>query len=118
MKKSFLKEATVRFRVLSARMLTVLLATLAIAFTAQVSRAQDVFGTINGTVTDATGAAVAGASVKITNEQTGVSRPVTANENGYFVASQLQVGSYTVAATLKGFKVTTKSGNDLVAGAG
>jgi hypothetical protein len=98
-------------------MLTVLLATLAIAFTAQVSRAQDVFGTINGTVTDATGAAVAGASVKITNEQTGVSRPVTANENGYFVASQLQVGSYTVAATLKGFKVTTKSGNDLVAGA-
>jgi hypothetical protein len=107
----------VRLRVLSARMLTVLLATLAITFTAQISRAQDVFGTINGTVTDSTGAAVPGADVKITNEQTGVSRPVTANENGYYVASQLPVGSYTVAATLKGFKVTTKSGNDLTAGA-
>ena len=106
-----------RLRVLSARMLTVLLATLAITFTAQISRAQDVFGTINGTVTDSTGAAVPGADVKITNEQTGVSRPVTANENGYYVASQLPVGSYTVAATLKGFKVTTKSGNDLTAGA-
>jgi hypothetical protein len=107
----------VRFRVMSAWMLTVLLATLAFTFTAQVSRAQDVFGTINGTVTDSTGAAVAGANVKITNEQTGVSRPVTANEDGYFVASQLPVGSYTVAATIKGFKVTTKSGNDLAAGA-
>ena len=60
---------------------------------------------------------MSGASVKVTNEQTGVSRPVTANENGYYVAAQLPVGAYTVAATLKGFKVTTISGNDLVAGA-
>jgi hypothetical protein len=102
---------------MSARMLTVLLATLAFTFTAQVCSAQDVFGTINGTVTDSTGAAVAGANVKITNEQTGVSRPVIANEDGYYVASQLPVGSYAVAATIKGFKVTTKSGNDLAAGA-
>jgi Carboxypeptidase regulatory-like domain len=106
-----------RFRVLSARMLTVLAVTLAFAFTAQVSRAQDVFGTINGTIDDTTGAAVPGAEVKIINEQTGISRPELANDTGYYVAAQLPVGTYTVSATLKGFKTTTKTGNDLVAGA-
>ena len=106
-----------RFRVLSAKMLTVLLATLLATFTAQVSRAQDVFGTINGTVTDSTGAAAPDASVKITNEQTGLVRPAITNDDGYFVAAQLPVGTYTVSATLKGFKVETKSGNDLAAGA-
>ncbi|MGB6198142.1 MAG: carboxypeptidase regulatory-like domain-containing protein [Candidatus Acidiferrales bacterium] len=105
-----------RFRVMSVWMLTALLATLVCIFTAQVSRAQDVFGTINGTVTDSTGAAVSGASVTITNEQTGIARPATTNENGYFVAAELPVGVYTVAATQKGFKVTTKSGNDVAAG--
>jgi hypothetical protein len=98
-------------------MLTILFVTLVVIVSPQVSRAQDVFGTINGTVMDASGAAVPNAGVTITNEQTGVSRPVTANEDGYFVAAELPVGSYTVAATQKGFKVTTTSGNDLVAGA-
>jgi hypothetical protein len=107
----------VRFRALSAWMLTFLFVTLVVIFSPQVSRAQDVFGTINGTVTDASGAAVPNAIVTITNEQTKLSRPATTNEDGYYVATELPVGMYTVAATLKGFKVTTAAGNDLVAGA-
>jgi len=97
--------------------LTALAFVLVLTFTAQKSRAQDVFGTINGTVTDSSGSAVPNAIVTITDQQTGVSRPpITANDQGFFNAAELPVGVYTVSATQKGFKVTTVTGNDLVAG--
>jgi hypothetical protein len=107
----------VRFRFMLALKLTVVAVTLLLTFTAQKSRAQDIFGTINGTVTDSSGAAVPNAQVTITDEQTKVSRPViTANDQGFYNAASLPVGIYTVSASQKGFKVTTVTGNNLVAG--
>lgn len=105
-----------RFRVLSAWMLTILFVTLVLTFTVQVSHAQDVFGTIVGTVTDSSGGLVPKAQVTITNERTGIARSVVANDSGYYVASQLEAGVYTVAVSAKGFKIVTKTGNDLHAG--
>ena len=81
------------------------------------SRGQDIFGTINGTVIDPTGAAVPGAKVTIINEETKLSRQLNANDNGFYVASDLPVGVYTVIAEHDKFKTTTRKGNTLLAGA-
>ena len=78
--------------------------------------AQDIVGRISGTVTDAQGAVVPGASVTITNEATNISRTLTANGSGYYVADDLPVGKYTVTVEAKGFKKTSVAGNPVTAG--
>jgi hypothetical protein len=66
--------------------------------------AQAVTGTLLGTVTDATGAVLPGATVTVTNTDTGFSRTVTADSSGEYVAPSVPTGTYTVAAELSGFK--------------
>ena len=79
--------------------------------------AQDIFGRISGTVSDPSGAAVPHAKVTIVNQDTKLERTVYTNDQGFYVASQLPAGAYRVVAEEKGFKTTSKAGNDLVAGA-
>jgi hypothetical protein len=83
---------------------------------ADVAVAQDIFGRISGTVTDSSGAFVAGAKVTIVNEATQVVRETAADKNGYFVADQMPVGTYSVVAEKVGFKKITKKGNEVTAG--
>ena len=78
--------------------------------------AQDIFGRIAGTITDSSGAVVANAKITFTNESTQISREVTADKNGYFVADQLPAGTYSVTGEQAGFKTTKKEGNVLTAG--
>src|SRR5882762_2322039 len=78
--------------------------------------AQDIFGRIVGTVTDSSGGAVPNVKVTIINESTKVPRVLTADKNGYFVADELPVGTYTVTAEQKGFRTIEKTGNVLAAG--
>src|SRR6266852_3768095 len=79
--------------------------------------AQSIFGRIAGTVTDSQGGMVAGAKITIVNEETKLERQTTTDSNGYYVASDLPVGVYSVIAEQSGFKTLKKTGNDLVAGA-
>lgn len=67
-------------------------------------KAQQDTGTISGTVSDTTGAVIPGVEVTIINEQTGAKRTVITNDAGFYSAPQLPVGTYTVSATLAGFK--------------
>src|SRR5215471_19133574 len=60
--------------------------------------------TIVGTVTDPTGAAVASATISITNENTGVMRALGTNEAGQYVAPGLLIGVYNVKVQASGFK--------------
>src|SRR3989304_1743423 len=60
--------------------------------------------TISGTVKDSTGAVLPGASVTVMNEDTGISRQVTANAVGRFSAPALPLGNYRVTASLEGFQ--------------
>ena len=65
--------------------------------------AQIVRGTINGRVTDASRAAVPGAQVMATNEETGVSMKTVSTQSGVYVIPELQAGSYTIVVTKAGF---------------
>jgi outer membrane receptor protein involved in Fe transport len=66
--------------------------------------AQTYTGRILGTVTDQTGAALAGADVVITDVERGVTRSLTTDQAGEYVAPNLAPGIYRVHAAAKGFK--------------
>jgi len=68
--------------------------------------AQAVYGSIAGTVTDSTGAAVPGATVTVTSVERKTSDAVTANASGYYIKDRLLPGNYEVKAELSGFKST------------
>ncbi len=77
--------------------------------------AQTTFGRISGTVTDPSGAAVAGAKVNIRNMETQALRPLTTDGNGTYTAENLPIGPYRVDVESAGFKRSSRSGFQLVA---
>ena len=87
----------------SARTLPLILAAFFILLAGARSAYAQGFGTIVGTVTDPTGSVVSGAKVTITDQGTQLSRVVTSNEQGYYVAPALHPSTYTVNATAQGF---------------
>jgi hypothetical protein len=65
------------------------------------ANAQTDQGRIAGTVTDANGALVPGATIVVKNERTGEERTATTNEVGYFIVSALRPSTYSVNANAK-----------------
>ena len=63
-----------------------------------------VTGTISGTVQDAQGAVIAGASVTAVREDTGAQFSVQSNSQGYFELKALPIGSYSVTIGTSGFR--------------
>jgi hypothetical protein len=78
-------------------------------------QAQSVVGRISGTVTDSTGAIIPGAQITITNEATKADRSLTTDSNGFYIATALPVGVYTISVEMSGFKKAARSGNNMVA---
>ncbi len=73
--------------------------------------AQEVTGSIRGTVYDPGGAIVSSASVRVVNSDTGVEvRHVTSNDRGQYVAPLLPVARYQLIVEAAGFKKDTESG--------
>ena len=66
--------------------------------------AQTFRGTILGTVTDSSGAAISGATVTIKNTDTGLVRTVTTSADGSYSAPELPIGNYSVTVETAGFK--------------
>lgn len=95
------------------RLRYVLLAALLIvgSATAQVAGS----GSIQGTVTDPSGAAVVGATVVATNVETGVETNRKTNETGLFVLSPLQPGTYSVTVKAEGFQTFAQHNIEVVA---
>ncbi len=88
--------------------LFVLLAITVVAATAQTGTSR-----IGGRVVDAKQDSVAGATVTVTNEATGVSHTQTTTEAGVYSFDSLPVGTYTVTIEQTGFKKFQKTGNQL-----
>jgi outer membrane receptor protein involved in Fe transport len=86
------------------RSLLITLAVLVCGFLLSPSAtAQTINGSISGLVTDANGAAVAGAMVTATSMENGQKRDATTNEEGLYRISSLGIGSYSVKIEKSGF---------------
>ena len=68
---------------------------------------------INGTVTDPSGAFVAGASVELKSMSTGLHRAAVTDERGLYEITTLPVGSYAITIAKPGFKPVTVNEVDL-----
>ena len=76
-----------------------------------VARAQETTGSISGTVVDPSGAAVEGASVIFVNtDRNATIRTVMTNDSGFFTATSLPLGTYTVKFSEGGFKSESVTG--------
>src|SRR5688500_12810961 len=66
--------------------------------------AQTSNATLQGTITDTSGAMLPGVTVKLESPATGLTRDVVTNTSGVYVFNFLPAGTYVVAAELSGFK--------------
>ena len=87
------------------RFLRVLLIPALIPLLATTAQAQTTAGTVLGTVTDTAGAVVPGATVTLTNQDTGFIRETVTDDRGDFEFAVVQApNTYTLSAELPGFK--------------
>ncbi|ADW67260.1 TonB-dependent receptor [Granulicella tundricola] len=96
--------------------LRVIVCSLLALFLAFTAKAQVVGGTIAGIVTDATGAAVPHAHVRIHNEDTGTERRIDTDATGHYSAPSVTVGTYTVTVGATSFATERKTGIGLTIG--
>jgi len=68
------------------------------------SRAQSTGGRVRGTLTDASGGAVAGATVTLINTATNVTRDTTSSATGEYLFLEVPIGTYEVDVNQAGFK--------------
>ena len=74
------------------------------------SEAQQLYGSVTGTVKDESGAAIPGATVAILSTQTALERTAVSNETGTYNFTNVLPGSYDVKVTLQGFKEFVETG--------
>ena len=72
--------------------------------------AQSVRGVLAGTVTDPSGAAIAGATITAKNHDTGVITTTVSTSAGVYRFPELPLGTYDVTATAPGFKSAVLTG--------
>jgi carboxypeptidase family protein/TonB-dependent receptor-like protein len=82
---------------------------LVLFFSAQPLRAQVDTGTILGTVGDASGAAISGAKVTLTNEGTSAALSTVSGSDGGYKFTPIKIGSYKVTVTFQGFQTLTQT---------
>jgi len=75
--------------------------------------AQTVTGTVQGVVSDSKGAVIPGAEVTVRNVETGQTRTLKTNADGYYVATFLPLGRYNVSAAASGFTAVTQEGIEI-----
>lgn len=88
----------------SALLATLFLVAACVMFGAVTAAAQETTGSLRGTVTDANGAVVSGATVTVTNDATGAQQTKQTTGDGNFEFTKLTPGNYTVTIEATGFK--------------
>ncbi len=77
--------------------------------------AQDFRANITGSVTDSTGAAVAGAKIVVISVERGTTSEAVSNDSGLYLLQFLQPGNYNLSAEKEGFKKFVREGISLIA---
>ena len=73
--------------------------------------AQGTTSRVTGTVTDSSGAVVAGAAVSLKRDGTGTAITTQTNDNGNYTFDLIQAGNYEVKVEKQGFKTSISRGN-------
>src|SRR5258708_24998896 len=97
------------------RLLVLFLLALALAFVVT-TNAQTFRGSINGTVTDPSGASVPGATVKATETATNIDHTTISSSEGQFSFQDLPLGLYKVSVVASGFPAHAVDNVEVVAG--
>jgi Carboxypeptidase regulatory-like domain len=90
-------------------------ALIVMVFCARPSYGQAYLGTINGTVTDQTGAAILDAQIQVIDENTHFVSPATTNNSGLYSVPYLSPGTYDVKVEANGFANAEQTGAVLIA---
>jgi Carboxypeptidase regulatory-like domain len=72
--------------------------------------AQSIYGTLTGIVSDPSGAVVAGASIKLRDQQSGSQRDTVANGDGYYTFASVPPGAYQLTVVASGFETFKETG--------
>jgi hypothetical protein len=89
---------------------------IVLSFSVQMASGQAITGTIVGSVSDASGAAVAGAAVTVKNTDTNITYTTMSGSEGFYTVPFLPPGKYDVRVEAKGFKTGLSSANLVDAG--
>jgi hypothetical protein len=104
-----LKEATLmKSKLIQSALYSAILCLLSLI--AHPAHAQVAGGSLSGTITDTSGASIAGAQVAVKNTATGVARTVETNSEGFYSAVNLIPGVYDISISASGFNSAIKSG--------
>lgn len=98
-----------RFSILSTKVFSTLFAMLFVVLSTGNIFAQSGTTGVSGTVSDQNGAAVPGASVKLSNPETGFTRTVTTDEDGKFNFPTIQPATYSLEIKAANFKTVVKT---------
>ena len=97
-------------RLFVTRSLGVVLLLVSVLLSGQTAQAQVLYGSVVGTVTDTTGAAVSGANVTASEVQTGVSQTGTSDSSGIYRFTALLPGTYKVTVAAPKFSTQETAG--------
>ncbi|MFZ0663006.1 MAG: TonB-dependent receptor [Acidobacteriaceae bacterium] len=87
-----------------------LLAAAALLFLLPSAKAQTVFGSMAGTVSDPTGAVIPNAKIEAKNVTSGVAQSTVSTSSGAYHFTQLPIGTYNVTVTAPGFQASSLKG--------
>jgi hypothetical protein len=99
-----------------ARFLQFVVLALAITASALPGRAQGIFATLTGVVSDSSGSVVPNAKIVLKDAVSGSSRDTTSNGEGYYTFASVPVGSYALSVQASGFREYKASGINLGGG--
>ncbi len=92
-----------------AAKLAVSMSAITLALLTPAAYGQGVTGRIQGTVQDPSGASIPGATIVVTNPETGYRAEATTSQGGDYVVPNMPPGKYTVTATAAGFKAAVSN---------
>ncbi len=96
--------------------ITLLVAVLVFAVPGLLGQSQITTGTIQGTISDPSGAVVPNAKVALKNVATGFQRTLTTDNEGRYLAPLLEVGNYEITISAAGFATAIAKGYNLTLG--
>ncbi|HWN74440.1 MAG TPA: carboxypeptidase-like regulatory domain-containing protein, partial [Candidatus Udaeobacter sp.] len=88
---------------MSKRILFILMICMTALCSSQLAYGQAI-GSFSGTITDKSGSSIAGASVTVTSQGTGVVRETRTDDTGHYIVNLLPVGVYTIHVQFQGFQ--------------